>query len=285
MNKKNVNMAVMLIICGLSPFCFTGCKSDAPIIDAVLEENITDLNTSEATPKPELLTFADELYVTDRPATDIAAEPDNTDITPMSPDILEYVDEYQNPDIIGFLEIENTSISYPVVQSKDNDDYLLVNYNKQPDSAGTIFADYENSVYNTDKNTIIYGHNMKQDIMFHSIRYYKDESFFKEHPFVNYQTLFEDNVYEIFSFYKPNIRFPYTTVNFATEPDFYNIISKMKQLSYYDTGVEIDSTDRVLTLSTCSSGEAEFRLVVSAKLVRQGDLNSRKGITGGKAML
>ena len=72
----------------------------------------------------------------------------------------------KNSDTIGWLKVNGTNIEYVVVKGTDNDYYLSHNFEKQNNSAGWIFADYRNKFDYTDYNTVIYGHNMKNDSMF-----------------------------------------------------------------------------------------------------------------------
>jgi sortase B len=171
---------------------------------------------------------------------------------------------------MGHLRIEGTSIDYLVTQTGDNEFYLDHDINKRPNSAGWVFLDYENDITNNDPNTIIYAHNMRRDIRFHSIRRYVSEDFFKTHRYIIFNTLYEDSVWEIFSFYRTDITFPYIQVVFPSEDDFYELLAEMKARSMYDTGVDVGPGDRVLTLSTCVGNREEERYVLNARLVMSG---------------
>ncbi|MGN1301492.1 MAG: sortase domain-bontaining protein, partial [Clostridia bacterium] len=78
--------------------------------------------------------------------------------------------KYKNPDTVGFLKVNGTNIEYTVVKGTNNSYYLKHNFNKESNSAGWIFADYKNKVDGTDKNLVIYGHNMRDDNMFGSLK-------------------------------------------------------------------------------------------------------------------
>ena len=102
-----------------------------------------------------------------------------------------------NPDIIGWIEIENTDISYPVLQCSDNNYYMNHNYKKEKSKNGAIFLDKD---YNWDlpsSNLLIYGHNMKNNTMFQHLLKYTDKAFFDEHPIIKFTTVNEDTNYEI----------------------------------------------------------------------------------------
>ena len=80
-----------------------------------------------------------------------------------------------NPEVIGWIQIEGTSISYPIMKGKDNDYYLKHTFEGNYNAAGSIFIDYTNNSNFEDCNTIIYGHNMKNGSMFGLLRkHFKD---------------------------------------------------------------------------------------------------------------
>ena len=177
------------------------------------------------------------------------------------------MEEYGNTDIVGFLSIEGTSIHYPVVRSVDNYDYLETDLYGRYDPAGSIFMDMENDIELPDKNVILYGHNMRSNTKFHAVRNYRDERFFKRHPLIRFDTLYADQMWEIFSFYSTSIRFPYTQVFFDSDESFYDLVRQMKERSLYDTGVTVSPDDRILTLSTCTNIDPDTRYVIHARLI------------------
>jgi len=181
-------------------------------------------------------------------------------------EILDLRQLYGNDDIVGHILIAGTTIDYPVVQYADNEFYLERNIYKQPDRAGSIFLDYENSLDAFDKNTIIYGHNMRANEMFHALRYYRDEAFFKDHPQIIYTSLYEKTLWDVFSFMKAPVSLNYLQVNPAPAK-FALLLDDITKLSMYDTGVEVTRYDKILNLSTCSVDPAEemYRYVLSAK--------------------
>lgn len=183
-------------------------------------------------------------------------------------EILNLIDEFGNEDIKGYLNIDGTTINYPVVQTTDNEFYLHYDVYKEKSVAGSIYLDYENNIEIIDYNTVIYGHNMREDIMFHSLRNYNDQGFYEEHKYIEFTTLHNDFVYEIFSVYTASIDFPYINVVFESEEEFYKISKQFKENSIYDTGVEIDKHDKIITLSTCTpNSDADKRFVVQGKLI------------------
>ena len=175
--------------------------------------------------------------------------------------------EYGNNDIIGYIDIPGTSISYPVLQTTDNKHYLDYNAYGDKDKAGAIYMDYENDGVNVDDmNTIIYGHNMKDNIMFHAIRFYRNKIYWDTRRTIILHTLSGEFEYEIFAFYSPTDDFPYLHPNYS-ESEFKKLIADIKDMEYYSTGIKVNSNDRLLQLSTCSIISDYSRFVVVGKLM------------------
>ncbi len=165
-------------------------------------------------------------------------------------------------DVIGWIYSENTPINYPIVQGKDNDYYLRRLPNGKWDIAGSIFADFRNSPDFSDLNTIIYGHNMKNDSMFGELEKYKTQEYYDAHPVMYLFT--PDKSYKIL------LISGYTTS--ADSKDTYRIpndkneqnaiIEKALAKSTFTTDVEINENDRLITLSTCAYDYEDARYVV-----------------------
>lgn len=173
-----------------------------------------------------------------------------------------------NDDVTGWVKIEGTKINYPVVQWEDNDYYLNHNIEKKDSQAGAIFMDFRNDKEGNNKNTILYGHHMKDDSMFNSLMGYKKQSFYKEHPIIEFDNLYEDMKWEIFSVYITDVDFYYIQTDFHDEETYNDFLKQIKEKSLYDTGVEVNKDDRILTLSTCTYEFNNARFAVHAKLVK-----------------
>lgn len=174
-----------------------------------------------------------------------------------------------NKDMAGWLTIADTEIDYPILQSTDNDYYLHHNYKNEKARAGSIFKDYRNTNEFLDKNTIIYGHNMKDGSMFADLRKYLDKDFFKAHPTFSYESGLANYKVEIFSVYETTTDFYYIETDFPGKQDFADYLEKVKQQSIYKSNVKVSSKDRIITLSTCDT-EKDYekgRMVIQGKLV------------------
>lgn len=189
-----------------------------------------------------------------------------------------------NNDFVGWINIPGTNIDYPVVQGPDNEYYLHKDFDGSDLFEGTIFTDYEGKFGPgvMPNNTILYGHNMLYKYKFTALtNYSKDIEFLKMSPVVDFNTLYQDNKYKIFAVFKVNTEeehgdlFDYTNyVYFKNSSDFYNYILECMDRSIYETGVDIEYGDELLTMSTCdeSTGVKNMRLVVVARKVRENEM-------------
>lgn len=179
----------------------------------------------------------------------------------------------QNEDIIGWIEIPNTNISYPVLQGEDNSYYMKHNYNKEYSNDGSIFLDKSYDWNVPSSNLLIYGHNNKNGNMFQGLLEYKEESYYKEHPIIRFTTLKEDCQYEIIStflsrvYYKSeqNVFRYYYFINAENETEYNEYIGNCKKSSLYDTGKTATYGEQLLTLSTCEYSQEDGRFAVVAK--------------------
>ncbi len=175
-----------------------------------------------------------------------------------------------NPDVIGWLKVNETNIDYPVVQASDNDYYLKHNLYNEYDKNGWVFMDYRNHSDDLDRNTIIYGHTMYYSgVMFGTLAntYKKDWYTNPDNLTITFDTIYESQKYQIFSIYKVPKTTDYLTTYFETDEDFMNFIDLIKERSIEDFQVDIKPDDKILTLSTCSNHRN--RLVVHAKLITE----------------
>lgn len=179
----------------------------------------------------------------------------------------------QNKDFAGWLSIDGMKIDYPVMQNKEDEYYLHRDFYGKKSKYGTLFvkkrADLE-----AGTNFIIYGHNMKDGSMFGDLDLYERESFYKKHPVISFDTLYEERTYHIIAVFRSQVYktdddvFKYYQFYEAeTQKEFDDFYRSIKKLSLYDTGVEAQFGDTFLTLSTCAYHVPDGRFVVVAKRV------------------
>ena len=168
-----------------------------------------------------------------------------------------------NSDTIGYIEIPNTNINYVVVKGKDNSYYLTHNFNKEYNVAGWIFMDYKNTADGTDKNIVIYGHDVADESMFGSLSKLLDEKSLEnnENRIISFITEKEIKKYQIFSIYTIKPEKYYITTEFK-EQEFIKFKEKVKERSRFKLEADLDNKN-ILTLSTCQNYGAK-RLAVHA---------------------
>ena len=176
----------------------------------------------------------------------------------------------ENPDIVGWLEIEGTSINYPVLQGDDNEYYMTHNYKKQKSKNGSIFLtkDYDWSI--PSSNLLIYGHNLSNGTMFQELLKYEKEEFYKKHPIIRFTTNNEDAEYEIISAFKSRVYYKseknvfryYYFVNAKTEAEYNEFVQNAKKASLYNIDKTAQYGDQLITLSTCSYHVEDGRFAV-----------------------
>ena len=172
----------------------------------------------------------------------------------------------RNQDVIGYLEIPDTTISYPVMQSKDNPDfYLNHDIDKNYSFYGTPYLSAYCDIKSSD-NLIIYGHNINGGKMFGALTQYRDETFYKKHKDILFTTK-DKKKYKIFSVISVNKNdFPYWKFVMAQdESDYDTFINKARQYSIYDIDITPKYGEKILTLSTCDNSRGDdYRFVVFA---------------------
>lgn len=174
----------------------------------------------------------------------------------------------QNPDTVGWVKLNNSNISFPIVQTTNNTFYLTHNFNKKFNSAGWIFADETNHFDNLDNNTIVYGHNRRNGTMFSTLRQLLNPELFNEdtNRYFNFNTKNNKYIAQIFSVYKINKNKLILSNNYDTEADFNEFIQECKTNSVYNFDIDVTYSDNVLTLCTCDNN-TQYRIVVFAKLL------------------
>lgn len=189
--------------------------------------------------------------------------------------LAQYVSLYEkNADMFGWLYIEGTSVDYPVMHTPDDPEfYLRTNFDGDYSVSGVPFIDSD--CFEGCGNYIIYGHNMKNGTMFNSILSYKDESFWREHPTICFDTMYQSGEYEVFAaFYSKVYNVDETAVfriydyaDLSDEQVFNEFTQQVKKAAIYETGVSTSYGDEFITLITCSYHVNNGRFVVIAKRI------------------
>lgn len=190
-----------------------------------------------------------------------------------------------NNDVVGWLHIPGTNVNTPIVQSKDNNYYLRYNFYGTNTKYGTAYIDYRCKKNTLSTNTVIYGHNMPSGTHFYDVHRYEDIEWYKKHPTITYTTLNGTYTFLVYTaFYSTgSIKnnggyfFNYIYPNMGPV-SMAGYIEQIKQRAIYTTGIDLKSSDRIITLSTCTHSldaacgmDIDGRLVVVGRLLRAGE--------------
>lgn len=222
-------------------------------------------------------------------ATDLAADEvpciDNT-VLHNGKTLFAYYSE--NNDTIGWLTIDGIKTDNVVMLGRNKkyavgDDginhYLNYNFDHQRTTAGELYIDARCHITHNDmsQNMTVYGHHMANGTMLAGLDHYVRRSYYEEHPYLTFQTLWHTYRFEIFGVFVVNLKvkrdadFDYRQPEYKSEQAFLAFIDEVKERSLYDTGVAVEGDDRIITLSTCTypTGNPKVddaRLVVMARL-------------------
>ena len=170
-----------------------------------------------------------------------------------------------NEDIVGWLYCEGTSINYPVLQGETNKTYLRNQYDGKYNYAGSIFMDYRCDPNLADEYTMIFGHNMSSDTMFHVLDHFREEDYLLEHPRFFYLTPSGENfclevVCSNVTAYKDELRL------FELLDDTRNM-ELIRQKALADSGVEVAEGGRLVLLATCADDYKNARCTLLCKVL------------------
>ena len=195
-----------------------------------------------------------------------------------------------NSDVVGVINIPDTPVNNPVMQSDDNSKYLDRKINGEESRAGELFLDYRNHFDDVDEeghlkepnsdNLVIYGHNMNDEQMFGSLKYYhRNYDYYGKHPVIQLNSNYERYQYKIFAFFildaedKTETKYEcWNKMYFNDEEDFYSFVNEAKRRTIRLNDVDVKYGDKLLTLSTCNTLLGDRgRLIIMARMVRDGE--------------
>ena len=183
----------------------------------------------------------------------------------------------ENQDFVGWLSIEDTNIDYPVMQTPEDEEYYIHrDFYGKSSSAGTLFIDAASNVGKPSDNLLIYGHNMKSGTMFHDLLKYEKEDFYKNHKYIQFDTIYGNATYEVIAAFRTKI-LPegengfqyYTFFDAANEAEFREYVSGCKALTPYTIQTSAQPGDSLITLSTCAYHTENGRFAIVAKKIIQ----------------
>lgn len=178
----------------------------------------------------------------------------------------------ENADTVAWIRFEEPAIiSYPVVKSSDNEEYLTKTFTANDNKLGAIFMDMNNHSDFSDRNTMIYGHNLKiGGEMFSQLKEYEKESFCKEHPyFYIYTPDGKVRTYTVFSAGVVKDTADNYNLEYATDEEFEQYIQLCRDTSNYDVDVEVNKDSQIVSLSTCTNVKEDERFLLQGVLTEE----------------
>lgn len=187
----------------------------------------------------------------------------------------------ENNDMYGWIKIDGTGVNYPVMFTpKDPNFYENKNWEKQVcynNVGSSIFIDGRTT--SNCNNIIVYGHNMRNGSMFGSLKEYKEKDFYKDHKFIEFDTLYKKQKYEIISVSKAVVYYEeqppegeylfYMNLKLNSKNEFDNYINNIKQNAYYKIDKDAEYGDSLITLCTCDYWTENARLLIVAKKIKE----------------
>lgn len=184
----------------------------------------------------------------------------------------------KNEDIYAWIQIPGTFVDYPILQHpRDNTYYLKRTAFREEAPAGSIYTEWQNARDFSDKNTVLYGHNMADGTMFGGLKKFQDPEFMKENQEVLIYTRDRIFKYRIFAAVTYDNRHLLKSFRFQDPAEYQAFLDSLNEVrnmsSYRDESVEVTTEDRIITLSTCM-GDDSRRFLVEAVLVDEWQADS-----------
>ena len=246
-------LAALLTILGHELYC-----------DFISRSNVKELQEATQVEETEEITFDEEQELALAASGVQVLSWDGKEILPQYKKLV-----LQNPDFAGWVTIAGTAVDYPVMhRADDNDFYLSHNFDGEDDVNGLLVLDKRCSVDGTDDNVLIHGHNMKSGFMFGALKNYKSYDYYREHPTIKFNSLYQENTYDIIAVFLSSVdegqddfRY-YDFINIYNEAEFEAYIRGIKEKSLYEIPYTAMYGDHLITLSTCDYSKRDGRLVV-----------------------
>ena len=181
--------------------------------------------------------------------------------------------QQQNPEIYAWIQIPDTPVDYPILQSaSDNEYYLNHTVEGAEGYPGSIYTENINNQEFTDKNTVLYGHNMDDGTMFGGLHQYVDPAYMGQHPEIYVYTPEHKYTYRVFAAVTYDNRHILQTYDCNDDVQFQEFLDSVMSVqniaSQYSTDITASVDDRIITLSTCN-GNSDQRFLVEAVLVNE----------------
>lgn len=174
-----------------------------------------------------------------------------------------------NGDVAGWIKMDDSTIDYPFVKGQDNEYYLHHLFNGEYNNSGCVFIDVNNNSDFSDKNTVLYAHNMRNGTMFADIEKFKDASYYESHKVIHIYTPSNNYLVYPVAGMLSNGQDDYVRVSFSDDNDFLTYVSRFVSNSTFTSENTIEAGDQMVMLSTCNYDTYDGRFVLIGKLVAE----------------
>lgn len=276
--KAPRNRIVLIVLCAMLIIGTTGtCAyfAELSIEHKKLMQMVEMAESSYVTPEvPEGSVATKEEETSLSTGNSVTPGKPETDIQEEKQILPQFAELYkENNELYGWIKIADTKINYPVMHSPDDPEkYLHSNFEQEYSYAGLPFLDARCSA--ESDNLLIYAHNLLNGTMFRSLLKYENKDYWKAHPIIEFDTLYEEQSYEVMAafydrvYYKAEDVFKfYQFIDAADEQEYNEAIQNLKNKQIYETGVTAAYGDQLLTLVTCAYHTDNGRFVVVARKV------------------
>lgn len=211
----------------------------------------------------------------DETETEINSELEEALVKDVTERVIDWVAlQEKNEDVYAWIYIPDTNVDYPIVQHATEPSYYLRRgLDGKKSTAGCIYTQYYNSKDFKDPNTVIYGHNMRNQSMFATLHNFEDNVFFEEHPYIYIYTPEETLVYHVFAAYEFSNAHVLLSFDFNTPECFELYLESVRSIkemnSHMRDEVVVTVEDHIITLSTCVTGKDDRRWLVQAVLLNE----------------
>lgn len=253
--KKNAVLIALIVIFGVALIASSGYMIYRLIAEQNAEGDYQSLRDDYVSSVDN--TNADEPKGTSQDATEVVLVDNPIDFKKLTK---------ENKDIYSWIEIPDTNISYPVLQSDQDDNlYLDHDVSKNYSFPGSIYSQSHNTKDYSDRVTVLYGHNMLNGTMFADLYKFENESFFDSHPYFYVYTPDRKLTYEVVSAFEYDNRHIMNSFDFSDDKVFQSWIDDTQNphslSSNVRSDVKLDLDSKLLVLSTCVNvGDGRFLL-------------------------
>lgn len=266
--KRDLNKAPVLLLTAL--LLVSGCLAVRQMTGYVRAETLHE----QARELSGAASETEKSVELQEPLTTLAETPDEQIVQEPLEEELRFLMETDlsalkevNAEVLGWICIPDTPLSYPLLQTQDNQTYLTRAWDGTANSGGSIFLECKSSPDFSDFNTIVYGHRMKNESMFGPLRHYDSQEYLDSHPCIYIVTAEGVRRYGIFSAYEAPVVSNTYRLYIRDEETKREALEYFVTSSVLESGLTPTVDDQILTLSTCTgTGTYHSRWVVQGVL-------------------